>query len=62
MDRLQKYIPGTHQNCFMEVLQMSTYNVCFHAEIGKMLQGYPLFFDLHVYFIWRRQLTTKTDW
>ena len=31
------YVVSTHQNCLSEVLPMSAHNICYHAEIKKIL-------------------------
>ena len=36
-------VVGTHNKHLIELLLMSTHNICFHGEIRKIFTGYPFF-------------------
>ena len=33
---MKTYVVGTHYKCLTEALLMSTHNICFHGEKGKI--------------------------
>ena len=54
----KSYVVGTHQKALGEMFLMSTHNICFYADIEKIIQAYhPKYSSISPVILWKQMLS-----
>ena len=57
---MKTYVVGTHLNCLIEMVQMSTHNICFHWKIRKIILQLSAIYSSYLVYWQVKQCPNKT--